>query len=68
MRVGGIALIALVVGIAIGLLLLGRSPASASFTTQTPQTYSNVEEWEIIRDPETGRTKGIRVIRNAKIS
>lgn len=28
--------------------------------------YSNEEVWEFIRDPETGRTRGVRVVRAAK--
>jgi hypothetical protein len=32
------------------------------------QMFTNVEEWEIIRDPATGRTLGIRVHRDAMVN
>ena len=31
-------------------------------------TYTNTEEWEFIKDPNTGRVKGVRVKREAKQS
>lgn len=59
--------VGILVGLAIGIpagwfsaqLLLHSS--EAGHTTQ----YSNVEEWEIVKD-ESGRTRGIRVHRTAK--
>jgi hypothetical protein len=33
--------------------------------TVTPQTYTNLEEWEIVKDPTTGRVQGVRVKRTA---
>jgi len=29
-------------------------------------TYTNTEEWEFIKDPDTGRVKGVHVHREAK--
>jgi len=46
-------------GLVIGYLL--RGPPSASVT------YSNMEEWEIIKD-EDGRVRGIKVHRRAEAS
>jgi hypothetical protein len=53
----------LIVGIAIGLgiLLIYVFTSTPSKT----QSYSNVEEWEIVKDPETGRVRGVRVHRRA---
>jgi hypothetical protein len=67
-------LVGVVIGIPIGMVLmwglmtfLSQKP-SPSFSLPPPQkTYSNTEEWEMVRDPKTGRLKGIRVIREAKV-
>jgi hypothetical protein len=45
--------------------LLSQGPPSAPAPQRT--YYSNVEEWELVRDPETGRLRGIKVIREAKV-
>ena len=37
-------------------------------TSKPKMTYTNVEEWEIIKDPKTGRTTGVRVKRTAEES
>jgi len=57
-------LIGILIGIPIGMLLLWLLTHSQSLSTG--KTFSNLEEWEFIRDPETGRTKGLRVRRTAK--
>ena len=69
----GDLLTGLILGIflAIPLFLILSKPAP---TTQTRYTttlkptvyYENDEEWEIIKNRETGRTEGVRVKRTAK--
>jgi hypothetical protein len=57
----------LVLGIQIGIALLLFLTTQKSTTAKSAvPTYSNLEEWEFIRDPNTGRTKGLRVKRTAK--
>lgn len=46
------------VGLAVGWVLREVSQASV-------KTYSNLEEWDFIKD-ENGRTRGVRIVRNAK--
>jgi hypothetical protein len=53
----------LLLGIPIGIALLWFFTHPKSTTAKT---YANLEEWEFIRDPITGRTKGLRVKRTAK--
>jgi hypothetical protein len=55
----------LLIGVPIGIALFWffTHPPQSAFA---PKTYSNLEEWEFIRDPATGRTKGLRVKRTAK--
>jgi uncharacterized membrane-anchored protein YhcB (DUF1043 family) len=53
----------LLIGIPVGIALLWFFTHSKSTTAKT---YANLEEWEFIRDPITGRTKGLRVKRTAK--
>jgi hypothetical protein len=53
----------LLLGIPIGIALLWFFTHSKSTVAKT---YANLEEWEFIRDPITGRTKGLRVKRTAK--
>jgi hypothetical protein len=53
----------LLLGIPIGIALLWFFTHSKNTTAKT---YANLEEWEFIRDPITGRTKGLRVKRTAK--
>lgn len=60
--------VGIILGLTIGIpagwfaaqLLLHSSEAG-----HTTKQYSNVEEWEIVKD-ESGRTRGIRVHRTAK--
>ena len=68
-------LLGLIIGIVLAVpisLLLFKSPTTQTtyFVPEKPKTivYENLEEWEVIKDPETGRTKGVRVKRNAKES
>lgn len=68
----------LILGMIIGIFLaiplyrlLSKPPPITQtrfITTQAaPQIYyENVEEWEIIRNPKTGRTEGVRVKRISK--
>lgn len=58
----------LFVGVPLGafFLWLFTRPRSPSPTYVPTKTYSNVEEWEIVKDPATGRTKGLRVHRMAE--
>ncbi len=67
----------LILGIVLGLfialplfyILFKPSPTSARLlTAQAPKIiyYTNVEEWEIIKNKKTGRTEGVRVKRTAK--
>lgn len=51
-------LIVFFVGLAVGWVLRETTKASA-------KTYTNIEEWEFIKD-ERGRTRGIKVHRNAQ--
>jgi hypothetical protein len=53
----------LLIGIPVGIALLWFFTHSKSTTAKT---YANLEEWEFVRDPITGRTKGLRVKRTAK--
>jgi len=62
--------IALLVGIPIGVALFWaftqfRGGSSPTYQLAPKRTYTNTEEWEFIRDPVTGRTKGLRVKRTA---
>ena len=50
-------LIVFFVGLAVGYLIRGG--------TATARTYSNVEEWEVIKD-EDGRVRGVRIHRKAE--
>lgn len=57
--------ILLVGGITIGAVvvyLIFNQPV----TMTSPRTYNNIEEWEIIKESETGRVKGVRVHRRAE--
>jgi hypothetical protein len=65
MKTGELAL-ALAIGFGIPLGMAAVCLLIPPVRASAPRTYENVEEWEIIKDPETGRTKGIRVHRNAK--
>ena len=63
----------LILGIflAIPLFLILSQPAPITqrrfTTTRAPiKVYENVEEWEVIKNRETGRTEGVRVKRTAK--
>ena len=51
-------------------LIISKPPPEPQVQFSTPQNqatyYENNEEWEIIKDPETGRTQGVRVKRTAK--
>jgi hypothetical protein len=61
------AVIGFLLGISIGIGLYWFFTCSSQAPTYVQaKTYSNVEEWEIVRDPETGRTLGVRVKRTAK--
>jgi hypothetical protein len=55
----------LLLGIPIGIALLWFF-TNAPQNIFAPKTYSNLEEWEFIRDSATGRTKGLKVKRTAK--
>jgi hypothetical protein len=48
------------------LLVLGVVLGYVIFRIASGYSYSNIEEWEIVRDPETGRVRGVRVHREAK--
>lgn len=52
-------------GIIIGGIILLRGTASGALNARS---YTNDEEWEIVRDAKTGRTQGVRVKRTAKES
>jgi hypothetical protein len=57
----------LVIGVPVGMVLfwfLSKHVGSEGLFAS--KTYSNLEEWEFIRDPSTGRTKGLKVKRTAK--
>jgi len=62
--------IGILVGIPLGIGLLWAfthlSGQQTALRYVPAKTYSNVEEWEIIKDPKTGRTLGIRVHRKAE--
>jgi uncharacterized membrane-anchored protein YhcB (DUF1043 family) len=53
----------LLIGIPVGIALFWFFTHSKSTAAKT---YANLEEWEFIRDPATGRTKGLMVKRTAK--
>lgn len=63
-------LLGLLIGVIIAIplaLFLSKSPTTAPLKfTANKVYYENKEEWEIIKDPETGRTKGVSVKRTAK--
>ena len=59
-----LVIIGIAVGAGITVVLIPR--ASIPQTYAVARTYSNTEEWDIIRDEETGRVKGVRAHRNAK--
>lgn len=66
-------IIGLVIGFVIGAVVLfvlkpGQPAASYPYTVRPlpSRTYSNLEEWEIIKDEE-GRVKGVKVHRTAKV-
>lgn len=46
------------------------TPTIGSITTyvakNSKKTYTNTEEWEFLKDPETGRVRGVRVKRHAE--
>ena len=63
------------VGVVVGMILMCMvlSFMSQFMLVQPVQpaaatTYANLEEWEVIKDPVTGRTRGIRVIRRASVN
>jgi len=60
----------LVLGVAVGAgitFVLTRPRADAQPTSYAvARTYSNTEEWEIIRDEKTGRVKGVKAHRRAE--
>jgi hypothetical protein len=61
--------IGLLVGIPMGVALFWaftqfRGGANPTYQLSPKETYTNVEEWEILKD-ERGRTYGIRVHRRA---
>lgn len=60
--------IGIATGVAIGLAVASQKQSSPapSATFVPAKTYSNLEEWEIVRDPDTGRVKGVRVKRTAQ--
>jgi hypothetical protein len=53
----------LLIGIPVAIALLWFFNQSQNTITKT---YANLEEWEFIRDPVTGRTEGLKVKRTAK--
>ena len=55
-------LLGVLIGIPIGMMLLWLFTRNLS----AHKSFSNLEEWEFIRDPVTGRTKGLRVKRRAE--
>jgi hypothetical protein len=62
-------LIGIVLAVPIALLFSKPLPTQTIHVGATkPITvvYENMEEWEIIKDRETGRTTGVRVKRTAK--
>jgi MFS superfamily sulfate permease-like transporter len=59
------------VGVVVGMILMCivfSFMSQFTFQPAAATTYANLEEWEVIRDPVTGRTRGIRVIRRATVS
>jgi len=64
--------IGLLVGIPVGIGLFWAftqlkvgSPQTSAYQPAPKKTYTNTEEWEILKD-ERGRTRGIRVHRRAQ--
>lgn len=60
-------IIGVIIAIPVALILstpINQAPTVKYFANKT--YYENDEEWEIIKDPDTGRTKGVRVKRKAK--
>lgn len=55
-------------GIAVGgvFVYFFLRPVPTTVASQPSETYSNIEEWEIIKNPVTGRVEGVRVKRTAK--
>jgi len=49
-------------------LLIKPVAAFAAPSNLKARTYVNTEEWEIVRDPKTGRTQGVKVKRKAEES
>lgn len=42
------------------------TPGANYVAVANTKTYTNTEEWEFIKDPGTGRVRGVRVKRTAK--
>ena len=62
-------LIGVILAVPIALLFTKPLPTQTTYIEAPKQRttlYENLEEWEIIKDRETGRTKGVRVKRTAK--
>lgn len=59
-------LLGIAIGVPLGVVIIyvANRPVASSATLAVPRTYSNLEEWEIVRDKD-GRTKGVRVKRDA---
>lgn len=64
------ALLLIIGAIIGGFIVLMVKPSLALSSASAPQfrvrTYENMEEWEFVRDPKTGRTQGVRAKRHAE--
>jgi hypothetical protein len=62
----GLVALGLLLGIPLGMAALWFLVQAGQHQSGLPVTYSNVEEWEFVRDPATGRTLGVKVHREAR--
>ena len=61
-----VLLIAVGIVFGAGITFVLTRPRTQPASYAVARTYSNTEEWDIIRDEETGRVKGVRAHRDAK--
>jgi hypothetical protein len=61
-----VLLIVLGIALGVGLTFVLTRPKSLAQSYSVAKTYENIEEWEIIKDEDTGRVKGVRAHRSAK--
>lgn len=55
-------------GVPVGVFIFWLLTRPKTVSAWTPvASYSNTEEWEIIRDAKTGRTLGVKVHRRATV-